>query len=112
MIRQRYARSAKEVLIAAKWMIENVGWCKHVAVKRDKDHKPVAFCALGAIINTHCEPNWNGKEGYGFQHLAKISLSRAIGTHESIGWGFNDLPTTKKKDVLDAFDRAIAICDK
>ena len=91
------AKNATEVLIAAKWMIENVGWCQRMLVKLDH-LMPVAFCPMGAI---------NYVETIDFKHNleARSILDRAAG-FVGIAY-FNDQPYITKEMILNLFDQAI-----
>ena len=92
------AKNATEVLIAAKWIIENVGWCQGMLVKQDYRLTPVAFCPMGAI---------NYVETIDFKHNleARSILDRAAGL-VGIAY-FNDQPYTTKEMILNLFDQAI-----
>lgn len=91
------AKTVTEVLKAAKWMLENVGWCKNQYTKYDTNGKPMAFCAAGAIshVVTDCE----------LRVKAHDRLSAAIKEPYIPNWN-DDLDRTLPQ-VLKAFDKAI-----
>jgi hypothetical protein len=87
----RPARTVREVLIAAKWILEHVGWCQgYFSVS--SNGKCVGFCSTGAIHTVHAKPSL----------IAKTMLvMQGITT-------FNDEPSTTLPMVLARFDEAIA----
>jgi hypothetical protein len=98
------ANTVKEVLIAARWMIENVGWCKGIYTQYPADitlgapnPRPCAFCATGAIYHVEAEA--------GLRSAAESFLERSLGVYSVPTW--NDYPETTKEQVLQAFDLAI-----
>jgi hypothetical protein len=103
------ASTVKEALIAAKQLIEQVGWSQGWFVKLNNQHKVIGYCAAGAI-NKVCETESE-------DHCATASaLSRTSSAqtrnHFSKVVGqpiveFNDAPNTTKEQVLQAFDKAI-----
>lgn len=92
------AKTATEVLKAAKWIIENVGWCKKDFTKRNKDGKVVGVCATQAIYFVEIDND------FGVRENARERLQNEM--HSSIV-EFNDRPTTRKRDVIRAFNKAI-----
>jgi hypothetical protein len=92
------AKTVKQVLTAAKWMIENIGWTKGIfAVYNKEMNGPVAFCAAGAINRVEVD-------NYNLLSSARMMVSDAAGQNLV---SFNDGPNTTKEDVLKAFDKAI-----
>lgn len=110
------AKTVKEVLVAARWIIENVGWCKgefaksgdksvwvgayttlEDAAKEAEVSTVDAFCSLGAINAVDAN------------HFLKEEAARIF--HNSVGGSisyWNDNEKRTKSQVLKAFDRAIA----
>ena len=102
------AKTVKEVLIAAKWILENVGWCQkaYVTTKDDKlgfdpdgsaaigDVK--AACALGSIYMVQSD-NHDLRPG-----AVDVLQNEVINI---TNW--NDDPARTKQEVLDMFTRAI-----
>lgn len=101
---------AVDVLMEARAYIEK-GWCQDaLALAHDGKHLPVGssvwsqaldpnaaqWCALGALIRAADGPN-----PYGSSTL----LARVVGDIV----GFNNAPSRTQSEVLDAFDRAIAL---
>lgn len=103
------AKTAKEVLIAARWIIENVGWCQNAYYKDANGetgwnfiNPPVSVscaCASGAIYFVEADSEL---------HVAALNILfkniPPIGTTIS---GWNDQPGRTKKQVLAAFNKAI-----
>jgi hypothetical protein len=92
------AKTATEVLIAAKWMIENVGWIQGAYVRTDADRKPNAFCLAGALQYVESESNVIREHAY-----ALISRQTPDGSYIK----FNDSPKRTKQEVVALLDRAI-----
>ncbi len=109
------AKTVKEVLAAARWMLENVGWCQgEFAKSQDKTvwmgryttleeavqgagvETVDCFCSLGAINAVEADSS--------IKRLAEENLSTAIGG-SILRW--NDNPKRTKKEVLKSFDKAI-----
>lgn len=98
----RPAKNSTEVLKAAKWILENVGWAQAVYEKHEGDvfsGKVIAYCAEGALDAVETVHFTTRLRAY-------KRLEKAIGGGKSIV-GFNDHKKTTKKKVLNAFDRAI-----
>lgn len=91
------ASNPTEVLVAAKWLLENFGWNKGAYAKYGADKKVVSFCAIGAIavIETD-DPSLFSKA---IDHLVSVVGGAIV--------PFNDNPKRTKKQVLKAFDKAI-----
>jgi hypothetical protein len=101
------ANSVKEVLIAAKYLLENIGWCQG-DFSNYQDGKPVSFCMLGAINHVEVsdfELIWEAKSLLSQTILKNISEPGIISD-------WNDKPARKKKDVIKLFDKAIRKLDK
>lgn len=105
------ATSVKEVLVAARWIVENIGWCQRAAMidKKGKrlnvlsglNKEADAFCMAGAVnvVNT----------GNDFSLVAdsfKLLNKEADGNF--ITW--NDTLGRTKEEVLALFDRVIEKC--
>src|ERR1700677_213193 len=102
------SKTVKEVLVAARWMIENIGWCqganlrnsqgKYIALDDAGEYKNVAsLCTIGAIVMVEAPEQT--------KNTAYIRLSRIIDHTVISQW--NDEPTRTKQEVLSAFDKAI-----
>lgn len=109
------ASNIKEVLIAAKWILENYGWCQNSFITSNKDGVPrnysrlkyvaadgadtntACFCADGAIRSVECSLT--------LQEQAREHLEKYIKANV---WGWNDGADRTKEEVLAAFDGAIA----
>lgn len=96
---ERKAKNSTEVLKAAKWILENVGWCQGQYAKSDDDGKYLAFCASGAIDATVAD--WLIKSE------AKDRLMVAISSVFIPEW--NDGKRRTRAQVLKAFDKAIRV---
>jgi hypothetical protein len=96
-IKMNRAKNSTEVLKAAKWILENVGWIKGEFTKRDKKGNYLGFCAAGALsaVRKSDPDDWM---------KARERLAKQMGCPIA---SFNDDKKTTKKMVIDAFDRAI-----
>jgi len=47
-MKSNIAKNATQVLIAAKWLIQNIGWTKR-QYKKYNGNKVIAYCTSGAI---------------------------------------------------------------
>ena len=89
----RPARTPREVLVAARWILERHGWIQHAL------RGPCGFCMRGAMGSVMCvneDVRW----------LALELLPQGCFT------GWNDTPGRTKAEVLAAFDRAIESAGK
>jgi len=117
--------TTKEVLIEAREWLDANGWCQD-ANARTADRMPcmptseaVAFCCAVGVL-THLlakrgSHTWTMKDARPLKQLA--CALRAGGQTDTEGFGdmdqvqrWNDAPHRKKAEVLDLFDRAIALC--
>ena len=48
--KQNKAKTPKQVIKAAEWMLTNIGWCQGALSKSDEDGNYSGFCLLGALI--------------------------------------------------------------
>jgi hypothetical protein len=93
------AKTVKQVLTAAKWMIENIGWTKGSYRAYDEEKKTIGFCSLGALDAVEA----NGKvKGQAQAHMYYMIPGRA----GVAAW--QDDAVRTKQEVLDFFDKAIA----
>jgi hypothetical protein len=102
------ANSVKEVLIAAKYLLENIGWCQG-DFSNYQDGKPVSFCMLGAINHVEVsdiELTWEAKA------LLSQTILKNISIDSQMLSDWNDNSARKKKDVIKLFDKAIRKLDK
>lgn len=99
-------KTVKEVLIAAKWILENVGWCKG-AYAKDKfgdwlvpgePHEVTCACSSGAIYLVEAPRK--------LQESAIFLLGTIVNSHVPT---WNDLFSRTKEEVLQAFNKAITI---
>jgi hypothetical protein len=100
----RKVKNTTEVLKRAKSLLQKVGWCKGQSVKRNRDNKPVAYCASGAInhaVGYSSNPHFYSEAIYRLNAIIGGGLVSGITL-------WNDDPKRKKKEVLAAFDKAIA----
>jgi hypothetical protein len=95
----------KEVLVAAKQLIERVGWTQSWFVKRNNQGKVIAYCAAGAINRATLEEDEGGiSANRTLCAQSRNHFSKVVGTPIV---EFNDAPNTTKEQVLQAFDKAI-----
>jgi hypothetical protein len=99
------AKTAKEVLIAAKWILKNVGWTKGSwyrdagGIPVSGNHAKIASCCLdGAMDLVECTISAKMEA---FLRLKSVTDGNIL--------GFNDDPLTTKKMVLDKLDEAIKL---
>jgi hypothetical protein len=110
----RNAKSVREVLIAARWILDKIGWTQGCDA-RDSDgrlvsptnSRAVCFCATGAVIAVEAEE-------VGLRLNAIRSLERELTppSHQVPGMRvtlafWNDQRRRTKKQVLALFDRVI-----
>jgi hypothetical protein len=91
--------SAKEILLAARWILENHTWMQNDF--QSFNNGKWSFCAVGAInqVKTDSRPQYQ---------VARQLLNSVVGG--SIV-AYNDDEGRTKEEVLVAFDRAIAKAD-
>lgn len=93
------ARTSTQVLKAARWLIDNIGWCQNQYQTTDDKGKPIAFCAWGAVGAVEIDGDWR---------LIDRAMQRL---HKAAPHGnvvsFNDRKSTTKEKVLKVFDRAL-----
>lgn len=98
------AKSVKEVLIAARWLLVKHGWNQNQSHYENEDKH--SFCAAGAIENVQ------GKNALKLQ--AQNALARVLSGNDFGAVGtivsWNDHPARTKKEVLKAFDKTIEKC--
>ena len=125
--------SAKDILETAKALIEENGWTQGYYARNAANDKipswkqeAVCFCTVGALIRAcgelrdHIYHSEETKELSLYEKqvlldalevhtsLARDYLFKGVGEPHTPTW--NDDPTRTKQDVLDAYDRAIALC--
>lgn len=93
------AKTVVQVLKAAKWMLENVGWCQGRYSKATPDGKLTAFCAAGAIEHVNADPRKIDQ--------ALDRFGKTIGENYIPAW--NDENGRTLPQVLKAFDKAIKV---
>jgi len=100
----RPAKTVREVLIAARWILEHNGWTRGNMCERNGVQSDVfsartgdCFCAMGAI--------WATESNEDLRQRSLVAL-RVFAAVSSIPY-WNDAPGRTKADVLAAFDRAI-----
>ena len=91
------AKSTKEVLIAAKWIIKNIGWSHYGGRSIDKNGKKI-YCTLIAITNV--EATFDLK--YEAQNILRGIVKDQLST-------WNDNPNRTKQDVIDLFNKGIKL---
>jgi hypothetical protein len=103
------ATTVKEVLLATRWIIDNVEWCQKVSyitndglptddVSVALDHGVQACCLAGAsnLVDTDWDIGWPARD----------LIRSACGTKVISLW--NDKPGRTKQEVLDLLDGIIA----
>jgi len=104
------AKTAKEVLVAAKWILENVGWCQNVSVRIDSANRPVAYCLAGSMGTVETVWDERGQIGKSPWWKARTIVAETIQhlykTHDMIP-EWNDRQSRTKEEVLALLDVAI-----
>ena len=101
----RAAKTVREVLVAAKWIVQHIGWTKNGYGKKDGetlgwgDRDGDCFCAVGACGVVEA--------AYELREDARLFLNRACGSRSMLG--FNDSRSTTKVKILQKFDEAIVL---
>jgi hypothetical protein len=97
---------ASTILIKARNLIENKGWCQfHLAFDKDGNYadpqseKACKFSMLGAV-SRYCGDNYQSAVNY-----LQEEASMYIGMRSIVL--FNDAYAKNKKDVIELFDKAI-----
>lgn len=90
------ATTVKEVLIAARWIQNRLGWCQGRRYEYD-DGRKVACCMLGAVEFVVTTTS-----------LQDEAVEELRTTVENSVASFNDTVARTKCDVLEAFDDTIA----
>lgn len=90
-------KTIKEVLTAARWMIDNIGWCQNKSSTQDQNGKYTGFCSVGAIWQV--EADFTVKQ-YTFRFMEQHIPGGLIAF-------WNDQPGRTKTQVLNQFDRMI-----
>jgi hypothetical protein len=99
------ASTVKEALIAAKQLIEQVGWSQGWFVKLNNQREVIGYCAAGAINRATLEEDEGGiSANRTLCAQSRNHFSKVVGTPIV---EFNDAPNTTKEQVLQAFDKAI-----
>lgn len=90
---EREAKSVKQALIAARWIIENVGWRQG-----SFGNERTGFCAVGALGSVECS-------GSIYNNAVDKLLSVLPKNGTIPDW--NDRPSRTKRQVVEAFTSAI-----
>lgn len=94
--------NTKEVLLAAKALLQNVGWCQNAYTTYDKQYNPTAYCLSGAVC---CVDG-----AYFTIQDEAISCLRSMLENKPLIVNWNDQPGRTKEEVLALLDKAIAQC--
>lgn len=93
------AKNVKQVLQAARWMIDNVGWCQYRFTAYDTQGKIAGFCLSGAFDRVQADSSTI--------ELARRFVRKSLPKGFETLPGFNDNKKTTKKKVLNLLDRLI-----
>jgi len=96
------ATTAREVLIATKWILENFGWTKAHFSRKNHHGELVSFCLVGAVEQVFTPENVKEKA----LNLIQSSIYDE-GIYNSIII-YNDISSTTKEDIIRVLDRAIS----
>ena len=98
------AKTVKEVLVAARWIQDHLGWSQGHA-HRNAAGNPAwinndirSVCLWGAISLVESEDD-------NLKYQARWAISQAVDSSNAVAW--NDTPGRTKQQVLEAFDKAI-----
>lgn len=104
------AKTVKEVLIAGRWILENVGWCQQSYYKTKAGDERFNIeeatlygdvgcaCAIGSIYLVDVsDPNLHGKAVAALEKIADVS--------NLANW--NDAPGRTRKEVVKLFSKGI-----
>jgi hypothetical protein len=107
-MKETKATTVKEILIAARWIIDNVGWC-HKGGSTSKAGKHTSLCALLAIDEVDHIPSITARDAHNVLRaiIFKDNPINLPFTYVSIS-EWNDYHSRTKEQVLDLYDRAIA----
>lgn len=97
-------KTTKEILVAARALIAEKGWCTGVMARDanghavgEQDSNAACYCVLGALTAA------NGDE---IPNSVYVAFAYANGAESIVDW--NDVKGRTKEEVLEAFDKAIA----
>lgn len=101
------AETVKEVLVAARWILENAGWCQNACAKRRdgfsvsaNSTEAVSFCAIGATYAVECD--------YSLAERARRRLLEQLPMNVCNVTVLNDQRGQTKEGILAFYDAAIA----
>jgi hypothetical protein len=94
------ANNVSDVLIAARWIINSVGWCQHSPTKLDDDGNIIGMCALRAIGIVEISGN--------SLTSATVNMLKQANDITQPLHNWNDELERTEEEVLLAFDKAIA----
>lgn len=100
--------TVKAVLIEARRLLKDVGFCKGKLKYTGEDGHALAYCSMGAIdaaVVRLLERDGSG-DTFPLVSGAMKALQTVIGGNQSIPT-WNDLPDLTKSDVLSVFSKAI-----
>lgn len=106
---------AADGLREARRLLAEVGWTQHESARNAagrvvyfNDPSVTCFCISGAMAKSSgMHMAWNEFEGWDL--LRRVLIKNPVGPFDPIDW--NDAPGRTKAEVLDLFDRAIALAE-
>jgi len=103
------AQNATEVLIAARWMLKNIGWCQGQYERYNYDNTSKAFCALGSIRAVETSPEYDVESIYAPKSYAIYFLLSIISNNYNNIQSWNDSSGQTKNNIIKVFTKAIKL---
>jgi hypothetical protein len=100
------AKNSTQVLQAALWLLDNIGWVKDQSVASDADGKITGFCAMGAVDQVIADRRHKNRASARLSALAPTVTIEGERQQKNVV-AFNDHPKTTRKQVANLFKRAI-----
>lgn len=107
----------RDVLLRAKRLLEDVGWCTSFWAKKNEAGEVIAYCGSGAIYAATCKLAWEDKGPLNYEDKNRLTemyndvrielrklFQDELGPYQSLP-SFNDKHT--KEEVLALFDTVI-----
>jgi len=99
-MKENKAKTVKQALVAAQWMLDNIGWVKGNFEKFGFDGKSIGFCLSGAINRVETTDGVRMRARSALENSVKERYFPSI-------IGFNDYIGTTKEDVDTVIKTAI-----
>jgi hypothetical protein len=100
------AKNSTQVLQAALWLLDNIGWVKNQDLARAVDGKITGFCAGGALSKVIADWQHKARAMERLHAVAPTVTIEGVKCQKN-AVAFNDHPKTTRKQVVNLFKRAI-----